>query len=109
MTLRVDWSRADDVPAEPANQFVVNVGLPDKAGTPDGVYLLLGHLTPPILLPGTRNEVVEQLETIQSKRTVEVRGRYLLSRQRLNELIEVLQIAAVQYDKIAERGKEPDD
>ncbi|MEV0838506.1 hypothetical protein AB0I55_03000 [Actinocatenispora sera] len=100
VTLRVDWDRAEDVPTVPANQFMTAIGLPDADGVPDGVHLIVGHLGPP-LFAGTPEEILAQAQDKGSAATVEVQGRFVLTRGRLAELINVLTKAAEQYDSIA--------
>ncbi|MFF4813096.1 hypothetical protein ACFY2K_00785 [Kitasatospora sp. NPDC001309] len=90
------WHNTDQL-ARPANQFLVSVGLPDTSGQPDSVYLTIGQVEPPVL-NGTPAQMEQRLREMGSLR-VETLGRYVLSRARLQELIDVLQGAAEIFDK----------
>ncbi|MFF6887590.1 hypothetical protein ACFY9F_30895 [Streptomyces sp. NPDC012421] len=95
LTLGLTW-RNGDQPARPANQFIVTVGLPTSQGRPDEIYLAFGQVEPP-MLTGSPAQMEEQLRTLGSL-PVETLGRYVVSRDRLQELIDVLQRTAELYD-----------
>lgn len=103
LTLRAKWGDLDGVPVEPANQFIAAVGLPSESREPDGITLVFGYLGPPLLL-GTQEEILRKAEEL-TELPVEIKGRYLLTRGRLEELIKVLQSAAKQYDQVKEMGR----
>jgi hypothetical protein len=105
VALRLDWAEHDANSALPANQFIAQVGLPSRQGPPDGIYVTFGHVTPPVLLGPTPEELQNQIEELGGTRTVRSLGSYLLSRGRLDELIEVLQTAARQYDSFVEHQR----
>jgi hypothetical protein len=109
LQLKVDWSDFDGAAPQSANYFAASVGLPDDIGRPDGVYLAMGHLTPPMLLRGSPEEMQEQVDRFGGRRKVQVNGYYVISRSRLRELIGVLQTAAGQYDEIIDQLEEADD
>jgi len=102
VTVRLSWPGDTDVPALPANQFLVSVGLPDRTGAPDGIYLVVGHAAPPVLHGA--DDLKHHLRTYGI--SVKVHGRYLLSRERLGELIDVLAIVAERYDKAQTQRQE---
>ena len=89
-------------PIKPVNQFVATVGTTGEGAEPDGVHLIFGYLSPPMLL-GTPEEIRLQAEAL-TELPVEVAGRFLLTRARLGELISVLQSVAGQYDAMEGRG-----
>lgn len=49
LKLEFDWSDAADSEAQVANQFLVQMGMP-TAGKPDGLYLIVGHANPPVVI-----------------------------------------------------------
>ncbi|MER6732569.1 hypothetical protein [Streptomyces puniciscabiei] len=99
--LRFEW-RNTDVPSRPANQFIVSMGLPNAAGQADAIHLTLGQADPPVV-SGSPEEMVQQLRGLGTLH-VETLGRYVLTRARLDELIQVLQHAAIQYDSLRQSG-----
>jgi len=103
LTLRAKWGDGYDVPVVPANQFIAAVGLPSSSAEPDGINLIFGYLAPPLLL-GTPDEIRETAQGIKEL-PVEIKGRFLLTRGRLDELIKVLQSAADQYDQMKGAGR----
>ncbi|MEV6547628.1 hypothetical protein AB0M57_02830 [Streptomyces sp. NPDC051597] len=103
-TLGMTWHGREQA-ARPANQFVASLGLPTSTGKADEVYLTFGHVAPPVLT-GTPQAMEEQVRALGSL-PVETLGRYVLSRARLQELIDVLQRAAVIFDGAL--GAEVDD
>jgi hypothetical protein len=96
--LKADWSDADSVSTQPANQFAVTIGGRSEHGTPDGIYLTVGHITPPVLI-GDPEAQMAQIKELGGKRKVAVYGHYLMTRERLDELISVLQMVAKRYDE----------
>jgi hypothetical protein len=96
--LAVDWAAAADVPTTHVNQFAAQAGPPNVDGTPDGVYLLFGSIAPPLIFGKDETTLMRELESLKSI-TVTVHDRFHMSRARLGELIDVLQQAAVNYDR----------
>ncbi|WP_431041454.1 hypothetical protein ACQUSR_05805 [Streptomyces sp. P1-3] len=103
--VRVDWEQPTTA-AVPANQFATTVGLPAADGKPDGIYLTIGILEPPFLT-GSPDEMQKQLQGLENV-TTRLLGRYVLTRARLAELINLLQVAAKKYDAVSERGLNDD-
>lgn len=100
VTFHVDWPAAADVPTQHVNQFTLSPGLPTRDGTPDGIYLELGHLAPPVIRPGT------DPATMDTHLSVQVLGRFHFSKERLDELMGSLQEIAQKYEKIKRAAKE---
>lgn len=104
VALRLDWSAADGVDVKLLNQMVVQLGSP-AAGQPDGFYLLLGEVTPPVVV-GDDDETRERdLARYEGMLPVNVHGRYFVSRARMDEFIELLQRMTTQYDEISGGGR----
>lgn len=99
--LELGW-RIGDHAARPANQFVVSVGLPTSQGKPDEIYLTIGQAEPPFVT-GTPAQMEQQLRALGSL-PVETLGRYVFSRDRLQELINVLQRTAEIFDRARGAG-----
>ena len=104
---KVSWRGVADVPVRFVNQFLVSTGLSAKSGTPDGVYLVLGHTSPPLLL-GTPDEIKAQATAYEGRLEVTVYGHYLISRARLEELIEILTTALEKHDRAVRRFEQTD-
>ena len=103
----VSWSAANEAPVAPVNQFAAVLGPPTKNGTPDGIFIILGNVVPPIIVSDTPELKQRSIEAVlQAGLQVDVYGRYHLSRNRLNDLIEALQAVANAYDASAKSGSE---
>jgi hypothetical protein len=101
--LSFDWSDADGVEAKVASQFLTQIGMP-AGNKPDGIVLVVGHLNPPIILGPSDEARHEQVARYGGKLPVQVHGRYVLSRARLEELRNALNELAEKYDELAEGG-----
>ncbi|MEU7007081.1 hypothetical protein [Streptomyces sp. NPDC046332] len=99
--VRLEW-RNTDVPSRPVNQFIVSMGLPNAAGQSDAIHLALGQVDPPIV-SGSPEQMEQQLRSLGTL-PVETLGRYVLTRARLAELLEVLQQAASNYDHMQQQS-----
>jgi hypothetical protein len=100
----VRWN-LESVPTLFANQFVATLGPPTAGGVPDGIYLVLGAVAPPIIIgdtPEARKAYVQA--AMRDGLTVEVHGRYVLSRERLDEVITALETIRDKYDEAASAG-----
>jgi hypothetical protein len=97
--LEADWSAAADVEELIASQFLVQIGLP-AGDRPDGVHLIVGHATPPILIGDDPASRQAQLARHDGKLAVRVHGRYFITRARLEELRNVLNGLAETYDEL---------
>jgi hypothetical protein len=107
LTVAVDWSDAANAPTQHVNQFAGVIGPPTQSGVPDGVYLVMGIAPPPVIVgPDTeaRRRVIEELRASGLK--VTAYGRFHMSRERLGEIINVLQTTAAQYDLAVEMARE---
>lgn len=102
LRVSVDWGDAANVPAIPLNQFVCQVGAPLRDGRPDGIYLLFGNVVPPLILGDSPEEIQRFIDMAKAGAKVQIHGRYVLSRERLDELIEALQKIAGIYDSAME-------
>lgn len=102
--IRVDWDEVNAVPITHVNQFLVQVGPPTAGAGPDGVYLVIGSIPPPFIPPDVEGQraAVERLKAAGIK--VSVHGRYQMGRERLDELIQVLQQTAEKYDALVEKA-----
>jgi hypothetical protein len=94
----IDWSDVVTVPVHHVNQALAQIGGPAQDGVPDGIYLALGSTEPPLVV-GSEEERLRALEKLQALK-VSVHGRFHVSRSQLNDLIQVLETVAAQYDDI---------
>ncbi|RSN12784.1 hypothetical protein DMB42_11440 [Nonomuraea sp. WAC 01424] len=100
----VDWSDLDGMPITHVNQFLVQAGPPTAGAGPDGVYLVIGSIPPPFIPRDTegQRQAIEALKATGIR--VTIHGRYQMSRERLDELIQVLQQTADQYDALVDKA-----
>lgn len=97
ITLPIVYVGGEDVPILFVNQFVIQ-------HQPGEFVLTVGQITPPILLgsPEERREQAKKLTYVSTK----VVARLAFTRQRLVELIEVLQENLNRYDEMMRERKE---
>ncbi|MFC1409192.1 hypothetical protein ACEZCY_11145 [Streptacidiphilus sp. N1-12] len=93
-SLKLQWP-TEQPKARPANQFALGLGIPTKIGNPDAIYLVIGHAEPPFISPAELPTEGEEIEPVG----IEVLGRYVMTRSRLGELIDMLQQAADIFDQ----------
>ena len=105
LELELDWSAAAALDAKIANQFIVQLGAPATGGAPDGVYLIIGEVTPPLIISNTAEGRKAQAESYGGRLPVRAHGRYYLTRARLEELRKVLDRIAAQYDEVSGGGQ----
>ena len=99
ISVRLDWSEAETCPAQHVNQILTQVGPPSGSGVPDGIYVAVGSVAPPLILPPDEaSRALRISELVGSTLKVKVHGRIHLSREALDDFIRVLQTTAGQYD-----------
>jgi hypothetical protein len=112
VTVSVDWSDYAAERPEHVNQAMAQLGVPASDGVPDGVYVVLGNVLPPVMAPGPDVEVQKRLAELQGTTLkVDIVGRFHMSRGLLDAIIQVLQTTAAQYDaavRQAQAGKSPE-
>ncbi len=96
--VRLDWSEVEQTPAQHVNQVLAQVGPPSLKGVPDGIYVALGSVSPPVIPPDEDRREARVAELANSVLKVAVHARLQLSREALRDLIHVLQTTAEQYD-----------
>lgn len=98
VSVSLDWSAAEARPAQHVNQVLAQVGPPSSSGVPDGIYVAVGSVSPPVIPadPGGRAERVAALGASVLK--VAVYARVSMSREVLDDLMRVLKVTADQYD-----------
>ena len=104
MAVPVRWN-LEGVPTLFANQFVATLGPPTADGVPDGIYMVLGTVAPPLIIgdtPEARKAYVEA--AMRGGLTAEIHGRYFLTRGRLDEVIKALETIRDRYDEAASAG-----
>lgn len=96
MPVSLIWPEVEEEPVFRANQFLGQIST-TSAGTPEDFLLTIGYVAPPVLL-GTPDE---QRATMGALGAVSVRTlcRVSMSRERLGELIQMLQGVAQQFDR----------
>lgn len=103
--IRLDWSQIASAAALHANQVVAQVGGPGTDGFPDGVFITLGSVPPPVLIEGDPQAGQALDELRKTGVRVNVLGQYHISRQLLADLISVLQVTAAKYDQAVQAAK----
>jgi hypothetical protein len=97
--VRLDWSDIDACPTQHVNQVVVQLGNPQE-GIPDGIFIGLGSIAPPLILAADEKERAEIIAALAAKAAkVTAHGRFHMSRGVLTAAIKALQTAADQYDE----------
>jgi hypothetical protein len=96
--MRLDWSDAESSPASHINQVLAQIGPPSSNGVPDGLYLAMGSVAPPIILGDDDQRTERIAELTGGILKVAVHARVHISREVLGDTIRVLQQAAEQYD-----------
>lgn len=72
---------------------------------PDGIFIGLGSVAPPLILAANDRERAEIATALAAKPAkVSVHGRFHLSREALTAAIKALQTAADQYDQFVQRA-----
>jgi hypothetical protein len=94
----VDWSDAAGTPVSFVNQFVAQLGPPTRSGRPDGIYLLLGNVAPPLIVGDDDEARRPYIEAAIAGIKPEVHGQFYFSRERLDELIHSLHTIAENFD-----------
>lgn len=105
VAIAVDWSDMVGTPIAHVNQFVAQPGPPTMEGNPDGIYLALGSVPPPFIPadPEGQRQAIAHLKNSGLKATLH--GRFHMSRERLEELILVLQRTAEIYDSVSSKSQ----
>jgi hypothetical protein len=94
----LDWSEAEQAPALHVNQVLAQVGPPSSTGVPDGIYVALGSVSPPVIPADEERREARVAELAGGVLKVAVQARVQMSREALSDLIQVLQTTADQYD-----------
>ena len=99
------WTGVHDVHPEFIDQIGVGLGAPAGVpAVPDSIVMTLGRVQQPFLVGGPE-DIARQAEAIESIDIVTV-GRFLMSRERAEELRNVLTTAINQYDAARVSGAE---
>jgi hypothetical protein len=98
VSVPLDWSDAESARAGHVNQALGQLGPPGSDGLPDGIYVSVGVVPPPLLIEGdpARSKLLEKYTTGGVK--VNVVGQFHMSRAMLNDFIQMLQTTAINYD-----------
>jgi len=107
VSVRLDWSAADSCPAQHVNQVLVQVGPPSESGVPDGIYVAVGSICPPVIPADPEGRAARVAELTASVVKVAVCGRVSMSRDVLDDLMRVLKLTADQYDAAVALARRP--
>jgi len=94
----LDWSEAEQAPALHVNQVLAQVGPPSSRGVPDGIYVALGSVSPPVIPADEERREARVAQLADGVLKVTVQARVQMSREALGDLIQVLKTTADQYD-----------
>lgn len=94
----LDWSDIETYPTSHVNQLIAQIGPPSSNGVPDGLYIGLGSVAPPVVLGSEEQRIARIAELTGSILKVAVHTRIHVSREVLGDIITALQKAAEQYD-----------
>jgi hypothetical protein len=95
------WAGVEDVPILYANTFVSQI----DSSSPEGFIITVGQVTPPALV-GTPDQVREQAKQI-SYVPVRAVARIGVTRAKLEELVQVLQLNLEQFEEVTKMRKDP--
>jgi hypothetical protein len=101
-SLNANWSAVNAVEASFANAFISQIGASAASGRPDGIYLAAGHIAPPTFL-GTPEEMQKHLDDLGNELQVRVHAHVVMSRDRAQELANLLIENIAKYDAAAGR------
>jgi hypothetical protein len=101
----LDWGAAESAPVQHANQVIGQVGPPSGNGTPDGIYVALGIVHPPVIPPDGEGRAKRIAELANSQLPVSVLGGFHLSREVAADLVRVLTTTIEQYDLAADKAR----
>jgi hypothetical protein len=105
--LTANWDQVARLPLLPVNQAIAQLGIPLSVAAgvaPDGIHLVFGHASPPLLI-GDHDAKLRQLEELGHTLEVTPGARFLVSRQFVEQLIDVLGQTLEQYDQAVAAGK----
>jgi hypothetical protein len=89
-----------------ANQFLAQIS-PGPNGVPEAVLLSVGHVSPPVLLASTPDDLAKLAKAVRELPIVEL-GQFSISRARAEELMNLLKVILDRWDAVAtEEGGEP--
>jgi len=107
VSVRLDWSAAEACPAQHVNQVLVQVGPPSESGVPDGIYVTVGSISPPVIPADPEGRAARVAELTASILKVAVHGRVSMSREVLDDLMRLLKLTADQYDAAVALARRP--
>jgi hypothetical protein len=105
IAITLDWSAATDIEPRHVNQVLAQLGNPGQDGVPDGIYLALGSVAPPIIQGNDDETRQRAVEALGDSIGVSVQGRYHMSRGSVDVVIKILQTVADQYDAVVRRAE----
>jgi hypothetical protein len=89
------------------NQVLVQVGPLSESGIPDGIYVAVGSVSPPVIPADPEGRAARVAELTASVLKVAVYGRVNMSREVLDDLIRLLKMTADQYDAAVALARRP--
>lgn len=102
--VELTWGNVQDLPLNFVNQIVAQLGAPaGPEQVPDGIIVILGHAAPPVIV-GSEEAIQRQVDALSSVQ-VQPLGRFVMSRERAEELLQVLAQSVAQYDEIVAGAK----
>ena len=107
VSVRLDWSAAEACPAQHVNQVLVQLGPPSASGVPDGIYVAVGSISPPVIPADPEARAARVAELTASVVKVAVYGRVSMSRDVVNDLMRLLTLTADQYDAAVALARHP--
>ncbi len=107
VSVRLDWSAVEACPAQHVNQVLAQLGPPSESGIPDGVYVAVGSISPPVIPADPEGRAARVAELTAGAVKVAVYGRVTMSREVLDDLIRLLKMTADQYDAAVALARRP--
>jgi hypothetical protein len=82
-------------------------GAPSESGVPDGIYVAVGSIFPPVIPADPEGRAARVAELTAGAVKVAVYGRVTMSREVLGDLIRLLKMTADQYDAAVALARRP--
>ena len=99
------WVALRETPVQFIDAAITRLGNPaSNRGIPDSIELILGRSEQPLIV-GTPEQAAEQMSRVTAI-DVLIAGRFVMSRERAEELRDVLNTAMQQYDDRATKAGE---
>jgi hypothetical protein len=103
--IALEWVGVSALAPVHVNQMIARLGIPTANGAPDGIHLTFGFISPPVLF-GDEHTRAGQIAALNGRLTVHAVAEYVISKERVSDLISVLQETLGNYERNVAAAKE---